>query len=82
MLSETLPGSEHGLGIFINTEDALTFEHSGGGFGQISIMSYTPSEDLSFATTVNGSTGDYEAIFFLYVTQVYRIFEQTAQNEL
>ena len=81
MLSEALPGSEHGLGIFINTEDALTFEHSGGGFGLISMMSYTPSDDLSFATTVNGSTGDYEDIFFQYMTQLYRIFEQAAQNE-
>ncbi len=81
MLSEALPGSEHGLGIFINNEDALAFEHSGGGFGQISMMSYTPSEDLSFATTVNGSAGDYEDIFFSYMTQLYRIFEQAALNE-
>lgn len=81
MLSEALPGSEHGLGIFINNEDALTFEHSGGGFGLISIMSYTPSEDLSFATTINGSTGNYEDIAFLYITQLYRIFEQAALNE-
>jgi len=76
MLTESFPGSsEHGLGIFI-TEQGLTYEHSGGGFGLISQMAYTPSEDWSFATIVNGSLGDYDDIFRQYLTQVYFVLDR------
>lgn len=81
MLSESLPESGHGLGIFINKEDELTFEHSGGGWGLISMMAYTPSEGLSFATMVNGAAGEYEVIFSNYMNQLYRIFEQATPAE-
>ena len=71
MLTESFPGmSEHGLGIFI-AENGLTYYHDGGAFGLISMMSYTPSENWSFATMVNGSFGEYEDIFRAYLTKIY-----------
>lgn len=73
MLSESLPGvSGHGFGIFIGNNGA-TFEHAGGTVGLLSLMSYTPSLDSSFATTVNGSYGDYSEIFDQYLTRLNEV---------
>ena len=76
MLTESFPGSsEHGLGVYI-TENGLTFEHDGKGFGLRSWMAYTPSEDWSFATTVNGTDGNYTELFNQYLTRVYMALDR------
>lgn len=76
MLTESFAGSsEHGLGVYI-TEDGMTFEHDGKSFGLRSWMTYTPSEDWSFATTVNGSDGNYDDLFNQYLTRVYMVLDR------
>ncbi len=75
MLTESLPGSGHGLGVFIS-DDGMTFEHTGGGFGVLTWMSYSPSEDLSLATTVNGSFGNYRELYDEYLTQLILFLER------
>ncbi len=74
MLTESIPGAGHGLGIFIS-DDGITFEHAGTGPGLSSLMTYSPSDDLSFATTVNGSFGRYGALYDEYFTQLVLVLD-------
>ena len=79
MLTESFPGrSEYGLGLEI-TENGLTFEHSGKSFGLLSLMSYTPSKKVSFATIVNGSFDYYDELYAQYLDQVGEILENRLQ---
>ena len=76
MMTESFPGSsEHGLGLFI-TENGERFGHAGTGFGLHSWMIYAPSEDLSFATIVNGSFGNYDELYNEYLNQLDLVLER------
>ena len=75
-MTESFPGSsEHGLGLFI-TENGERFGHAGTGFGLHSWMIYAPSEDLSFATIVNGSFGNYDELYNEYLNQLDLVLER------
>ncbi len=76
MMTESFPGSsEHGLGLFI-TDNGANFGHGGTGFGLHSLMTYSPSEDLSFATIVNGSFGNYDELYNEYLTQLFLVLDR------
>ncbi len=76
MMTESFPGSsEHGLGLFI-TDNGAMFGHGGTGFGLHSWMIYSPSEDLSFATIVNGSFGHYDELYNEYLNQLGLVLER------
>ena len=75
MLTESFPGSsEYGLGLVIR-DNGLTFEHSGKSFGLLSLMAYRPSEDMSFATTVNGSFENYDELFTQYLNRLFAVLD-------
>lgn len=67
--------SPNGLGLFIEDEGSR-FGHDGKGFGVHSIMTYSPEKDLSFATIVNGSFGNYDSLYNQYLEQVFRVIEE------
>jgi len=70
MLTESFPGSSaYGLGIQI-ADNATLFQHSGQHYGLTSLLSYRPSQDISFATAVNASNGSYDPLIEKYVSQL------------
>jgi len=76
MMTESFPGeSEHGLGLFI-TDNGANFGHAGKGIGLHSWMVYSPSDDLSFATIVNGSFGNYDKLYDEYLNQLDMVLER------
>jgi len=76
MMTESLPGlSQYGLGLQI-VDDGSRFGHDGKGVGLHSSMRYSPSEDLSLATIVNGSFGNYDELWAEYVNQLYLVLER------
>jgi len=75
MLTDSHPGGEeHGLGMFI-IDNGATFEHNGHYYGVLASMSYTPAEDLSIATAVNGSLEHYHDLFGQYLNRIYSVIE-------
>lgn len=70
MMTESFPGvSEYGLGLQIR-DGGSRFGHDGKGLGLHSSMAYSPSEDLSFATIVNASFGNYDGLYAEFVNQL------------
>ncbi len=81
MMAESFPGaSEYGLGLLVMNDNGLTFGHTGKGFGVHSAMIYKPSKNLSFATIVNGSFGDYDQLYDQYTLQLDLVLEQYLEN--
>ena len=78
MLTETTAGFGNGLGIFI--DDGTNFRHSGGGWGLLSKMMYVTTEDLSFATTANGSFGIYAELYENYIERLMLVLEQHLES--
>ena len=80
MQTESFAGSsEHGFGLYIlhnGFDDSLRFMHGGKAYGLISSMSYTPSEDSSFAMIANASFGDYDELFGDYINRLFLILER------
>ncbi len=77
MMTESFPGeSEYGLGLMVLGNGDLTYGHVGNGIGVHSAMFYTPSQDLSFATIVNGSLGSYDKLYFQYLAQLVSLLER------
>lgn len=75
MMNESLPGlSQYGLGLQI-IDNGSMFGHDGKGIGLHSSMVYSPSEDLSLATIVNGSFGRYDELWAEYKEQLYSVLE-------
>ena len=70
MMTESFPGeSRYGLGLQIR-DGGSRFGHDGKGLGLHSSMNYSPSEDLSFATIVNASFGEYDSLYAEFVNQL------------
>jgi len=75
MMTESFPGlSGYGLGLQI-LDDGARFGHDGKGLGLHSSMSYSPSEDLSLATIVNASFGNYDELYNEFRNQLYSVLE-------
>ena len=75
MMTESFPGeSQYGLGMQI-FDDGSRFGHNGKGVGLHSTMNYVPAEDLSVATIVNASFGDYDALHEEFIIQLYSVLE-------
>lgn len=76
MMTESFPGmSRYGLGLQI-FDDGSRFGHSGKGIGLFSTMSYSPSEDLSLATIVNASFGNYDELHGEFLDQLNLVLER------
>ncbi|MFK7886557.1 MAG: serine hydrolase domain-containing protein [Gammaproteobacteria bacterium] len=76
MMTESFPGSsQYGLGLQI-IDDGDRFGHDGKGLGLHSSMTYSPSEDLSLATVVNASFGNYDELYGEFVNQLYQVLER------
>lgn len=76
MMAESFPGlSEYGLGLQI-FDDGSRIGHDGKGLGLHSSMSYSPSDDLSLATIVNASFGNYDELYAEFVNQLYSVLER------
>ena len=76
MMTESFPGlSQYGLGLQI-FDDGSRIGHDGKGIGLHSSMAYSPSEDLSLATIVNGSFGRYDELYGQYINQLYLVLER------
>ena len=81
MLTEAFPGSGYGLGVMVALDDPVNYGHDGYFSGYQSYLLYIPSQDLSFATTVNGSVGTYDEIFDQYITQLISVLLRSLQNQ-
>lgn len=76
MMTESFPGqSAYGLGLQI-FDDGSRFGHGGDGLGVHARMFYSPSDDLSFATIVNGSFGNYGELHGEFIEQLYLVLER------
>lgn len=76
MMTESFTGfSEYGLGLQI-FDDGSRFGHNGKGIGLFSTMSYSPSEDLSLATIVNASFGNYDELHGEFLDQLYLVLDR------
>ena len=76
MMTESFPGvSQYGLGLQI-FDDGSRFGHDGKGLGLHSSMTYSPTENLSYATIVNASFGNYDELYRDYLNQLYAVLER------
>ncbi len=77
MITESFPGvSGFGAGLFIK-DDGNRLGHGGRGIGLFAEMDYIPSENISFATTVNAGFGDYDTLYNEYLYQLYFVLENS-----
>lgn len=75
MMTESFPGlSQYGLGLQI-FDDGSRIGHDGKGIGLHSSMAYSPSEDLSLATIVNGSFEGYDELWVAYRDRLDSVLE-------
>lgn len=75
MMTESFPGmSGYGLGLQI-FDDGSRFGHNGKGLGLFSTMSYSPSDNLSVATIVNASFGDYDDLHGEFINQLNLVLD-------
>ena len=76
MMAEAVPGSsQYGLGLQIFNDGSM-IGHDGKGLGLHSSMRYSPSEDLSLATIVNASFGNYDELYSEYFDQLNLVLER------
>jgi len=80
MLTESFPNSSYyGLGIVV-ADDAMTFGHDGRLFGLNSLLYYTPSQDTSYATTINASYDGFNELFETYVGQLLSVLHSKEEE--
>lgn len=76
MTTESFPGvSAYGLGLQIFFDGSM-IGHDGKGLGLHSSMRYSPSDDLSLATVVNASFGNYDQLYAEYINQLNTVLER------